>query len=32
MVRKIRITFGAILGDAQERGLISQNIVRSLRA
>jgi integrase len=31
MVRKIRITLGAILGDAQERGLVAQNVVRSLR-
>jgi integrase len=32
MVRKIRITLGAILADAQERGLIAQNVVRSLQS
>jgi integrase len=32
MVRKLRSSLGAILADAQERGLVGQNVVRSLRA
>src|SRR6516162_9523511 len=32
MVRKARGSLGAILADAQERGLVGQNVVRSLRA
>lgn len=32
MVRKIRGSLGAILADAQERGLINRNVVRDLRA
>jgi integrase len=31
MVRKILGSLGAILADAQERGLVAQNVVRSLR-
>jgi integrase len=31
MVRKIRSSLGSILSDAQERGLVGQNVVRSLR-
>jgi integrase len=31
MVRKLRSTLGAILADAQERGLVGQNVVRNLR-
>jgi integrase len=31
MVRKIRCSLGSILADAQERGLVGQNVVRSLR-
>src|SRR5262249_25387591 len=31
MVRKARISLGALLGDAQERGLVGQNVVRALR-
>jgi integrase len=31
MVRKARISLGALLSDAQERGLIGQNVVRALR-
>lgn len=31
MVRKIRGSLGAILADAQERGLVGQNVVRNLR-
>jgi integrase len=31
MVRKIRGSLGAILADAQERGLVAQNVVQSLR-
>jgi integrase len=30
MVRKARISLGALLADAQERGLVGQNVVRSL--
>jgi integrase len=32
MVRKVRGSLGAILADAQERGLVGQNVVRNLRA
>jgi integrase len=32
MVRKARSSLGAILADAQERGLVGQNVVRALRA
>ncbi len=32
MVRKIRGSLGAILADAQERGLVARNVVRELRA
>jgi integrase len=32
MVRKARSSLGAILADAQERGLVGQNVVRNLRA
>jgi integrase len=32
MVRKIRVSLGSILADAQERGLVAQNVVRGLRA
>jgi integrase len=32
MVRKIRGSLSAILADAQERGLVGQNVVRALRA
>jgi integrase len=32
MVRKVRGSLGAILADAQERGLVGQNVVRALRA
>jgi integrase len=31
MVRKVMRVLGAILADAQERGLVAQNVVRSLR-
>jgi integrase len=31
MVRKARRSLGALLADAQERGLVGQNVVRSLR-
>jgi integrase len=31
MVQKIRRSLGAILAEAQERGLVAQNVVRSLR-
>ena len=31
MVRKARVSLGALLGDAQERGLVGQNVVRTLR-
>ena len=31
MVRKVIGSLGAILGDAQERGLVAQNVVRGLR-
>jgi integrase len=32
MVRKILTSLGSILADAQERGLVAQNVVRGLRA
>jgi integrase len=32
MIRKIRGSLGAILADAQERGLVARNVVRELRA
>jgi integrase len=32
MVRRVRTSLGAILGDAQERGLVGQNVVRNLRS
>jgi integrase len=32
MVRKVRGSLGAILADAQERGLVARNVVRELRA
>jgi integrase len=32
MVRKARVGLGALLNDAQERGLVGQNVVRSLRS
>jgi integrase len=32
MVRKARVSLSAILADAQERGLVAQNVVRALRA
>jgi integrase len=32
MVRKVRASLGSILTDAQERGLVAQNVVRNLRA
>jgi integrase len=32
MVRKIRGSLGALLADAQERGLVARNVVRELRA
>ena len=32
MVRKILVSLSAILGDAQERGLVAQNVARGLRA
>jgi len=31
MVRKVRSSLGAILADAQERGLVARNVVRDLR-
>jgi integrase len=31
MVRKCRRLLGSLIGDAQERGLVAQNVVRSLR-
>jgi integrase len=31
MVRKVRASLGAILADAQERGLVAQNVVHNLR-
>jgi integrase len=32
MVRKILVSLSSILSDAQERGLVAQNVARSLRA
>jgi integrase len=32
MVRKVRVSLGSILADAQERGLVAQNVVRGLHA
>jgi len=32
MVRKIRSSLGALISDAQERGLVSRNVVRELRS
>jgi integrase len=32
MVRRVRSILGAILADAQERGLVAQNVARALRA
>ncbi|MCP1765161.1 tyrosine-type recombinase/integrase [Bradyrhizobium japonicum] len=32
MVKKVRASLGAVLADAQERGLVGQNVVRNLRA
>src|SRR5262249_16953024 len=32
MIRKIRTSLGAILADAQERGMVARNVVRELRA
>jgi integrase len=32
LVRKIRVSLGLIIGDAQERGYVSRNVVRELRA
>ena len=31
MVRKIRVSLSSLLSDAQERGLVSRNVVRDLR-
>src|SRR5262249_21564961 len=31
MVRRTRMLLGALIADAQERGLVAQNVVRSLR-
>ena len=31
MVRKVRISLSSLLSDAQERGLVSRNVVRELR-
>jgi integrase len=31
MVRKVRVSLSSLLGDAQERGLVSRNVVRELR-
>jgi integrase len=31
MVRRTRVLLGALIADAQERGLVAQNVVRSLR-
>ncbi len=31
MVRKVRVSLSALLADAQERGLVSRNVVRELR-
>ncbi|MFG1416994.1 tyrosine-type recombinase/integrase [Xanthobacter sp. V0B-10] len=32
MVRRVRVSLGALLADAQERGLVARNVVRDLRA
>jgi integrase len=32
MVRKVRVSLGTLLADAQERGLVARNVVRDLRA
>ena len=32
MTRKILVSLGSLLGDAQERGLVSRNVVRDLRS
>jgi integrase len=32
MIRKIRTNLGALLTDAQERGLISRNVAKDLKA
>ena len=32
MIRKIRVNLGAVLSDAQERGLVARNVVKELRA
>ncbi len=32
MVRKIRVSLSSLIGDAQERGLVSRNVVRDLRS
>ena len=31
MVRKVRVSLSSLLSDAQERGLVSRNVVRDLR-
>ena len=31
MVRHVRVSLSALVGDAQERGLVSRNVVRELR-
>jgi integrase len=32
LIRKVRVSLGSILGDAQERGLVARNVVRELRS
>jgi integrase len=32
LIKKVRGSLGAILSDAQERGLVSRNVVRELRS
>src|SRR5262245_31910363 len=32
MIRKVLVRLGSILADAQERGLVAQNVVRNLKA
>ncbi|WP_018688703.1 tyrosine-type recombinase/integrase [Ahrensia kielensis] len=32
MVRKVMVSFGSILADAQERGLVARNVVRDMRS
>jgi integrase len=32
MIRKIRVSLGSIIADAQEQGLVARNVVRELRA